>query len=78
MTELPFKVLVIGDSTVGKTSFTDRYTSNKFKGEYKHTQGGAFRLCHELGSCSYGATCRPRVSGRSLPPPSRPLQWTMP
>lgn len=42
MTELPFKVLVIGDSTVGKTSFTDRYTNNKFKGEYKPTLGGTF------------------------------------
>lgn len=50
MTELPFKVLVIGDSTVGKTSFTDRYTSNKFKGEYKSTQGGTFRVDYELRS----------------------------
>ena len=40
MAELPFKVLVIGDSTVGKTSFIDRYTNSKFKGDYKVTQGG--------------------------------------
>ena len=50
MTELPFKVLVIGDSTVGKTSFTDRYTSNKFKGEYKSTQGGTLWADCELRS----------------------------
>ena len=65
MTELPYKVLVIGDSSVGKTSFTDRYTSNKFKGEYKMTQGGTFWPLHYLGS-GHTETLLPPVAVKTV------------
>ena len=40
MTELLFKVIIVGDATVGKTSFVRRYVSNHPGREYKPTQGG--------------------------------------
>lgn len=40
MTELLFKVIIIGDATVGKTSFVRRYVNNHPGREYKPTQGG--------------------------------------
>lgn len=40
MTEVLFKVLIIGDPTVGKTSFVQRYVNNSFRRDYKMTIGG--------------------------------------
>lgn len=46
MTELLFKVIIVGDATVGKTSFVRRYVSNHPGREYKPTQGGrALQRC---------------------------------
>ena len=39
-TEVSFKVIVIGDSTVGKTSLLNRYINNKFVENMKTTVGG--------------------------------------
>ncbi|XP_071960104.1 ras-related protein Rab-7L1-like isoform X2 [Antedon mediterranea] len=39
MIERLFKVLIIGDGTVGKTSFVERYVSNRFRDDYKTTIG---------------------------------------
>ena len=43
-TEIVLKVLIIGDSNVGKTSFVQRYISNTFRGTYKWTVGGKVNL----------------------------------
>jgi GTPase SAR1 family protein len=40
MTERMFKVLVIGDSGVGKTAFVNQYVSGHYKGITKQTFGG--------------------------------------
>ena len=40
MSELLFKVIIIGDATVGKTSFVQRYVHNHPRREYKPTVGG--------------------------------------
>lgn len=42
MTEVLFKVLIIGDPTVGKTSFVQRYVNNLFRRDYKMTIGGKY------------------------------------
>ncbi|XP_023325917.1 ras-related protein Rab-7L1 isoform X2 [Eurytemora carolleeae] len=39
-----FKVLVIGDPGVGKTSFVHRYTANAFRSDYRGTVGVDFAL----------------------------------
>jgi Ras-related protein Rab-7L1 len=39
-----FKVIVIGDPTVGKTSFVHRYIHNSYKRDYKGTVGVDFAL----------------------------------
>ncbi|XP_068714702.1 ras-related protein Rab-7L1-like isoform X1 [Montipora foliosa] len=44
MTELLFKVIIIGDATVGKTSFVQRYVNKHPGREYKPTQGVDFAL----------------------------------
>lgn len=40
MTERMFKVLVIGDSNVGKTAFVNQYVNGHYKGVTKQTFGG--------------------------------------
>ncbi|XP_014257485.2 ras-related protein Rab-7L1-like [Cimex lectularius] len=47
-----FKVIIIGDPTVGKTSFIQRYVRNSFSREYKSTVGVDFALkvLHWYGS----------------------------
>ncbi|XP_070557544.1 ras-related protein Rab-7L1-like [Ptychodera flava] len=44
MTERLFKVLIIGDATVGKTSFVQRYVNDSYRREYKTTIGVDFAL----------------------------------
>ncbi|KAJ9597753.1 hypothetical protein L9F63_011361 [Diploptera punctata] len=39
-----FKVLIVGDPTVGKTSFVQRYVQNTFRKDYKGTVGVDFAL----------------------------------
>ncbi|RZF40960.1 hypothetical protein LSTR_LSTR013215 [Laodelphax striatellus] len=44
MPEKLFKVIVIGDPTVGKTSYVQRYVQNSYSKEYKGTVGVDFAL----------------------------------
>ncbi|XP_050412691.1 ras-related protein Rab-7L1 [Patella vulgata] len=44
MAELLFKVIIIGDPTVGKTSFVQRYVNNSYRKDYKMTIGVDFAL----------------------------------
>ncbi|XP_054279633.1 ras-related protein Rab-7L1-like [Macrosteles quadrilineatus] len=44
MPEKLFKVIVIGDPTVGKTSFVQRYVQNTYRKDYKGTVGVDFAL----------------------------------
>uniref|UniRef100_A0A2C9JPJ6 Ras-related protein Rab n=1 Tax=Biomphalaria glabrata TaxID=6526 RepID=A0A2C9JPJ6_BIOGL len=44
MTEVLFKVIVIGDPTVGKTSFVQKYVNDSFRRDYKMTIGGQERF----------------------------------
>ncbi|XP_033611595.1 ras-related protein Rab-7L1 [Cryptotermes secundus] len=39
-----YKIIIIGDPTVGKTSFVQRYIQNTFKNDYKGTVGVDFAL----------------------------------
>jgi Ras-related protein Rab-7L1 len=39
-----FKVIIIGDPTVGKTSFVQRFVQNSYKRDYKGTVGVDFAL----------------------------------
>jgi len=43
-TQKHYKIIVIGDPTVGKTSFVQRYVQNSFKNDYKGTVGVDFAL----------------------------------
>lgn len=49
MTEILFKVIIIGDPTVGKTSFVQRYVNDAYRRDYKMTIGGKDGL-RRLGS----------------------------
>lgn len=44
--EVLFKVLIIGDALVGKTSFVQRYVHGNSRREYKPTIGGIFDPFH--------------------------------
>ncbi|PRP82041.1 rab family small GTPase [Planoprotostelium fungivorum] len=44
ITEYLFKILVIGEASVGKTSVVKRYTENEFSMKYKYTIGADFAL----------------------------------
>lgn len=44
MTEVLFKVIIIGDPTVGKTSFVQKYVNDTFRRDYKMTIGVDFAL----------------------------------
>jgi Ras-related protein Rab-7L1 len=39
--EILFKILVVGDAEVGKTSFVRRYVNTAYDKNYKATVGGA-------------------------------------
>lgn len=41
-----FKVLLVGDSSVGKTSVLLRYTDGNFSNEFQTTIGVDFRICN--------------------------------
>ena len=47
MCESVFKVLIIGDQYVGKTSMVARYCLNKWLASYKATIGGG-RICSDV------------------------------
>ncbi|MCQ2820751.1 MAG: GTP-binding protein [archaeon] len=42
--EFKFKIMIIGESSIGKTSFIGRYTNNNFKLEYISTVGIDFQI----------------------------------
>lgn len=44
MSEKLFKVIIIGDPTVGKTAFVKRYVQKSYSREYKGTVGVDFAL----------------------------------
>lgn len=44
MTEILFKVIIIGNPTVGKTSFVQRYVNESYRRDYKMTIGVDFAL----------------------------------
>lgn len=44
MQERLFKIIIIGDPTVGKTSYVQRYVQNTFRKDYKGTVGVDFAL----------------------------------
>lgn len=44
MPEKLFKVIIIGDPTVGKTSYVQRYVQNSYRKDYKGTVGVDFAL----------------------------------
>jgi len=46
MNEFLFKIIVIGEANVGKTSTIKRYVSNEFSNKYKYTIGVDFALKH--------------------------------
>ena len=48
MSELLFKVIIIGDATVGKTSFVQRYVNNHPRREYKPTVGGKVKISENI------------------------------
>merc|ERR1719491_1063424 len=51
------KLLILGDSGVGKTSLMNRYHSSKFTGQYKATIGADFHSKHvSLTDPNTGAT----------------------
>ena len=37
--DLTLKLLIVGDSSVGKTNFTNRFIENKFNSNYMTTSG---------------------------------------
>ncbi|GFU55289.1 ras-related protein Rab-7L1, partial [Nephila pilipes] len=39
-----FKVIIVGDATVGKTSFVQRYVNDIFRKDYKGTVGVDFAM----------------------------------
>lgn len=49
MTEILFKVIIIGDPTVGKTSFVQRYVNDAYRRDYKMTIGGKDLLIKGAG-----------------------------
>lgn len=51
MTEVLFKVIVIGDPTVGKTSFVQRYVNDSFRRDYKGTIGGVYTYVYKYVNC---------------------------
>jgi len=51
MSELLFKVIIIGDATVGKTSFVQRYVHSHPRREYKPTVGGKDMCLHFPTNC---------------------------
>lgn len=53
MTEILFKVIIIGDPTVGKTSFVQRYVNDSYRRDYKMTIGGTVIVLQVVSTLSY-------------------------
>lgn len=53
-----FKVLVVGDATVGKTSLVQRYANDSFNRHYKSTVGGERGSGGGLGWGPHRCGCR--------------------
>lgn len=53
-----FKVLVVGDAAVGKTSLVQRYSQDSFSKHYKSTVGGEpSRRGGGKGACATDLSC---------------------
>jgi len=69
-----FKVLVVGDATVGKTSLVQRYAHDSFNRHYKSTVGG-----ERGGRGPPGGGRDPGLRwGPARPRPRRPGWWETP
>ena len=51
--ERVYKILLVGNSEVGKTSFVERYVNNRFLSQYKSTLGGAVRSNYKQTSSGF-------------------------
>lgn len=47
MAEHLFKILIVGDGSVGKSSFVHRYVNGQFSKTYKMTVGGTAALVYQ-------------------------------
>lgn len=66
-----FKVLVVGDATVGKTSLVQRYANDSFNRHYKSTVGGEPRGARSQEPAPWGRGLRQQRMGRAPQPPCR-------
>lgn len=60
-----FKVLVVGDATVGKTSLVQRYANDSFNRHYKSTVGGEPRGGSQTGAGTLGSGAEVAEDGES-------------
>jgi GTPase SAR1 family protein len=68
-----FKVIVIGDPTVGKTSFVQRYVQHSYRRDYKGTVGVDFAL--KVVKCSEAPAAKLQlwdIAGKNRSSPCSP------